>query len=60
MFAKLINNVVFQVILADAEFVKTLDGDWVEVNEGTGPADIGFSYENGKFIPLPLNNPSSR
>ena len=45
-YAKIENGTVAQVILSDAGFVTTLEGEWVTSHDGVG---IGHAYSNGVF-----------
>lgn len=55
-FAKIVNNIVTDVIVADQSFVDTQEGTWVETDiNGISPknyAAIGDTYDgvNGAFI----------
>lgn len=56
-YAKVINNVVTKVIVADADFINSLvenePGFWVESNK----AGIGYSYDGtGFYAPKPFNS----
>lgn len=63
-FANLENNIVQKVIVAEQDFIDTLDGVWVETDRnGVSPknfAGIGYTYdeERNAFI-APKPHPSS-
>ena len=46
-------NIVENVIVADAAFISTQSGTWVEVTSSTGSTNSGnlYSPEHSKFIP---------
>lgn len=46
-FAEIVDNKVVNVILADQEFVDTLDGVYVQ----SDTAGVGYDYIDGKLIP---------
>ena len=52
-FAKIDNNnIVEQVIVAEQDFIDTLDGTWIETSEGLRKqrAGIGMTYDKDKDI----------
>tara|TARA_Y100000004_G_C8823398_1_gene372975 strand:+ start:200 stop:505 length:306 start_codon:yes stop_codon:yes gene_type:complete len=56
-YAKVVNNVVTKVIVADADFINSLvenePGIWVETNS----ASIGYNYDEPNFYPpQPFNS----
>lgn len=58
-YAKIVNNVVEQVIVADAEVIKSYDGDWVETfmdDPIKSYAGIGHAHDGLKFIPPPSSD----
>lgn len=50
-FAKIENNIVTNIIVADQDFISSLSGNWVETYKNN-LAGIGYTYSNGIFIPL--------
>jgi len=62
-FAKIENGIVTEVIVAEQDFIDTLDGQWVQTsynaNIRKNYAGIGFTYDSEKdaFIaPKPFNS----
>ena len=67
-FAKIENNKVTNVIVAEQDFIDTLDGEWVQTSYNTyggehklggtplrkNFAGIGFTYDRGKDIFIPM------
>lgn len=47
------DNIVENVIIAEATFISTQSGTWIEVTSSTGNTNTGevYSKEHGKFIP---------
>ena len=55
-------NIVVNIIVADAEFVATqIDKTYVEYDD-TNPAGIGYTYDpdTGLFTPPPTNEPNKK
>jgi hypothetical protein len=55
-FAKIVNNVVTEVIVADQPFVDTLNGEWVKTSENGNFPGIGYNYDpinNAFYAPQP-------
>ena len=46
------NNIVEQVIVAEQDFIDTLDGSWIETSEGLikQTAGVGMTYDKDKDI----------
>jgi len=47
-FAKIENNIVTEVIVAEQEFINTLEGEWVQTSYNTRG---GVHYEPDSYIP---------
>lgn len=55
-FAKIENNVVVDIIVADSGFISTLDGEWIEYSDSR-PAYIGVELVDGNFVsPQPYSS----
>ena len=50
-FAKIVGNVVTQVIVAEQDHIDTLDGTWVQTSYSGNFAGIGWAYDGKTFIP---------
>lgn len=50
-FAKIVGNVVTQVIVAEQDHIDTLDGTWVQTSYNGNFAGIGWTYDGKTFIP---------
>lgn len=61
-YALLISSIVVNVILADEEFIESLDplvaDEAVLIEEGTAPPPIGYLYSGGEFVPA-LSKPQA-
>ena len=58
-YAKIENNLVAKVILAEDDFISSLEGIWIKVTENTNSAGIGYSYDSdrNKFVsPKPFDS----
>ena len=53
MYALIKNNLVEQVIVADAEFAASIESQWDAVVAASEPCGVGYTYSNGVFTAPP-------
>lgn len=53
-YAYIVNGIVQNVVVADAEWVAQQDDLYVELTDGL-VADIGQEYQDGQFLPMQPN-----
>jgi len=55
-YAQVENDIVVNVVVADAEWIAQQQGEWIEYDE-SNPCAIGWTVENGACV-IPPPNPT--